>query len=427
MTRRLAVIGAGIGGCSAAYFARRHIPNEEVTLYEAQPRIGGRILTQPASGTNLELGAAFFNDMNPTVKAIIEVEHLEVKRLDERTNFAVWNGSEFVFRSNKQSIVTELELLAKYKLSLARTFLQIREAKQQFTNLHQTAQENPADVGELFEAAGLDKWYKKPFDELLSDEGVSRAFIDEAVSPITRTIYSQNADLGGLAGVSSLIGVYAGTMHNLTCGNSTLPDRLAEKSQASVHLGRKVDVVEKTPSGSFRVHADGYNGVFDGVFIAVPLETAEIKFEGVSMPNFAVQPYRVVYRRVVRGVFNPCYFGLEKGSEVPAVVLTTKEADPITQIGIQRVGNGEALVTVSSTQPIRDEAFEGMFKAGWAAVLEHQWRAAYPLFKPVAKLPPTRLDDGLLYVSAVEQAVASMETAAFSAWNAVKLLSSRLR
>ncbi len=76
-------------------------------------------------------------------------------------------------------------------------------------------------------------------------------FIEEAVSPITRTIYSQNADLGGLAGISSLIGVYSGAMYSLVCGNSSLPAHLLDVSEASIQRGTKIEAVEKTASGSY--------------------------------------------------------------------------------------------------------------------------------------------------------------------------------
>ena len=50
----LAVVGAGIGGCSAAYFARKTLPGIKLTIYDAQDRIGGRILTYNADGRLLE-------------------------------------------------------------------------------------------------------------------------------------------------------------------------------------------------------------------------------------------------------------------------------------------------------------------------------------------------------------------------------------
>jgi len=74
----LAVIGAGVGGCSAAYFARKFLPNVNVTIYDVQDRVGGRILTRNSGGVTLELGAAFFNRFNRTIMDIVRTEGLNL-------------------------------------------------------------------------------------------------------------------------------------------------------------------------------------------------------------------------------------------------------------------------------------------------------------------------------------------------------------
>jgi prenylcysteine oxidase/farnesylcysteine lyase len=418
----LAVVGAGIGGCSAAYFARKYLPGVNVTIYDAQDRIGGRILTYNATGVTLELGAAFFNGFNRTLLGIIKAEGLKITPVEERMDFAVWNGSEFVFRSNKQPSATVLKLLAKYKLSLARTFLLLRKVRRQVTKLYQEELKNPTDIREIFESTCLDKWYKKPFFEALIERGISQVFIDEIVTSITRVIYSQNADLGGFAGISSLIGVYSGATYRLAEGNSTLPVHLAEASNATIKLGKKVDIIEKTPKGTYRVHTGEDTEVFNSVIIATPLELADIKFDGLSVHGWEPQPYQTVYRRVMRGVFDPNYFGLKNSEDPPSIVLTTKDADPITQYSIQKASNGESLVTIYSPEPLNYNVFNGVFKNGGVSVLEHRWKAAYPIFKPVTKLPLTRIDKRLMYVSALEPSVSSMETSALSALNAVRML-----
>ena len=204
----LAVVGAGVGGCSAAYFARKYFPAVKVTIYDVQDRVGGRILTQKADGINLEVGASFFNGANKTILGIVNAERLRVQRVEKRFDFAVWNGSKFIFRSNKKAALTNLKLLLQYKLSIVRTLLLLREAKRQIAKLYGEEWKNPVNIDDLFELTGLKEWCAKTFDELLTERGVSSTFIDEVATPITRTIYSQNADLGGFAGISSLIGVY---------------------------------------------------------------------------------------------------------------------------------------------------------------------------------------------------------------------------
>ncbi len=418
----LAIIGAGIGGCSAAYFARKYFPNVNVTIYDSQDRIGGRILTFNGDGVVLELGATFFNRFNRTILGIVKDERLKMKPVKESRDFAVWNGSEFVFRSSKRSSITNLRLLAKYKLNLAQTFLLLRKAKGQVTSLYQEEQKKPGDIGEICEITGLDKWYKKSFFESLVERGISQDFIDEIVTPITRIIYSQNEDIGGFAGISSLIGVYSGTTYSLGDGNSTLPDHLVKVSNAKVKLGQKVDKIEKTLNGTYKVHTGEDRTAFDAVIVATPLDLAKIEFEGISMPGWEPQLYQTVYKKILRGVFDPAYFGMKDSGEVPAMAITTKDVDPITHYSIQKVSGNESLVMISSLNPITSNAFEGAFKNGEITVLEHCWKTAYPKFKPIAKLPRTHIDKRLIYACAIEPAVSSMETSALSALNAIKLL-----
>ena len=417
----LAVVGAGIGGCSAAYFARTYLPGVKVVIYDSQDRIGGRILTHNADGVTLELGAAFFNGLNKTLLDTVKAERLKITPVEGRMDFAVWNGSEFVFRSNRQPLATSLRLLAKYRLSLTRALSLLRKVRGQVTKLYRELR-NPADIGELFESTCLDEWYKKPLSEVLVERGISQAFIDEIVTPIARTIYSQNAELGGLAGISSMLGVYSGATYSLTEGNSILPVHLAEASNATIKLGQKVDIIEKTSDGNYRVYTGEEMAVFDSVIIATPLELADIEFEGLYVDGWEPRPHQAVYRKVMRGVLDPHYFGLRNSAEPPANVLTTKDSGPITQYSVQRVSDGEALVTISSPKPLNNSGFEGVFKNGAVSVLEHCWKAAYPVFKPLAKLPLTRIDKRLVYVNAVEPSVSSMETSALAASNAVRML-----
>ena len=249
---KLAIVGAGIGGCSAAYFAHKYLPNQNVTIYDSQNRIGGRIQTYNQSGVTIELGAAFFNCFNKTLLDIIKAEQLKITPLKGPKDFAVWNGAKIVFRSNKQSFATIFSLLAKYQLSIVRTFLLLRKVRGQVAKLYQEEQKNPADFEELFESADLDKWHRTSFLEELIKRGASQAFINEVITPLTRVIYSQNADLGGFAGLSALIGVYSGPTYSLADGNGSLPVHLANASKATVKLGQKVDRIEKTSQRNIR-------------------------------------------------------------------------------------------------------------------------------------------------------------------------------
>ncbi len=421
----LAVVGAGVGGCSAAYFARKYLPINRLTIYEAQDRVGGRILTREKHGINFELGASFFNSTNQTIVEIVKAEKLKVRYAEERFDFAVWDASKLIFRSNKKPAITSLKILQQYKLSIIRTLFLLKKARSQVARLYEQERKNPANMENLFDLAGLKEWCSMTFEELLTEKGASRTFIDEVASPITRTIYSQNADIGGLAGISSLLGVYGAPIYRFDGGNSSFPTHLAEASNAEVKLQKKVALIEKTSHG-YKVHAGDEAEIFDGVIIATPLELASIDLGGVAKLSGEPPLYQPVCTKIMRGILNPAYFGLNAATEPPSVILTTKDADPIKHCSIQKIGKSESLVTFSSTEPMEEEAFKGVFKKGLTPVLQHSWKAAYPIFKPINKIPPTRLDERLMYTGSVESAVSSMETAALSALNAVKMMKTDL-
>ena len=103
------------------------------------------------------------------------------------------------------------------------------------------------------------------------------------------------------------------------------------------------------------------------------------------------------------------------------MLLTTKGAGPITHIGVQRLSNGESLLSVSSKEPLTDDVIHRILKDG-KTVFEHNWKAAYPIFNPLEKIPQTRLDKRLIYLNSAEAAVSSMETSALSALNAVRMI-----
>ena len=61
---RVAVIGAGLSGLTAAYYLRQGLPDAEICVYEASGRVGGVIETERRDGWLIEHGADCFS-INP--------------------------------------------------------------------------------------------------------------------------------------------------------------------------------------------------------------------------------------------------------------------------------------------------------------------------------------------------------------------------
>jgi len=418
---KLAVIGAGIGGCSAAYFARKYLPDSKVTVYEMGNRVGGRVLTFKGEKMKIEIGAAFFNPTNKIVCNLVDEMGLKVKKLEESRDIAVWNGTKIIFKSSQQMFYSMLKLF-KYKFSVPKLLFLLREANGKIKKLYK--KEKPAEFWELFESIGLDKWYKMGFDQILVEMGIDRKFIDELITPITRIIYSQNAGLGGFAGLSSLLGVYGESMYSLKEGNDVLPRKLLEASESNVKLGSKVKSIQKTSNGSFRVLVGDNAPVFDGVIVAAPLEGADITFEGIAK-QWQAREYQKIYIKLMKGVVNLRYFNLETSTKLPSIILTSKEADPITRFSVNKSTKDESWVTVTSTEPIGNDLVDDLFKNG-RTILGYTWSAAYPIFKPTKKIPSTCLGKGLLYLNAIESAASSLESSTFAALNSIKTLKEQL-
>ena len=423
----LAVIGAGIGGCSAAYFARKYLPDSKVTVYEMKNRVGGRAFTFNLEGMKNELGASFFNSSTKIICGLVDEMGLKAKKLEEFMDIAVWNGTEITFKSSQPTFYKLLSLFTKYHLSVPKLLLLLRNANGKIKKLYKLQETNPAEFWKLFESAGLDQYYKMPFDKILVEIGVDKKFIDELITPITRIIYSQNAGLGGFAGLSSLLGVYSDAVYSLKDGNDVLPRKLLEASDSKVKLETKVKSIEKTPNGSFRVIVGEDSSVFDAVIVATPLEVADIAFDGLENKKWQLREYQKIFIRLMKGTVNSRYFNLDSSAKLPSIILTTRETDPITRFSISgSTKDNESWVAVTSTEPISNDLLGDLFKNG-ATVLDHTWTAAYPIFKPTQKIPNTSLDSKLLYPNAIESTASSLETSAFAALNSIKTIKHQLK
>ena len=420
----LAIIGAGIGGCSAAYFAHKYLPDSKVTVYEMEERIGGRVFTFNMEKMKSEIGASFFNPINKTVCNIVKEMDFNIEKLEDPMEIAVFNGTEIVFRSSQSNLYTMLKLFTKYKLSVLRLLLSLREANGKIRKWYE--EERSVEFWELFERVDLDKWYKMPLDQILVEMGVDKDFIDEIITPITRIIYSQNAELGGFAGISSLLGVYGESMYSLEDGNDVLPRKLLEASASKVKLGCKVKSIEKMSNGFFRLLSEDNISVFDGVIIAAPLEVADIAVDNVAVQKSQACEYQKIYIRVMNGTVDSRYFNLDASTKLPSTILTSKEADPITRFSVRESTRDESWVTVTSTEPIGNDLLDDLFKNG-RTILDHTWKAAYPVFKPTQKIPSTFLDKGLIYLNAIESAASSLESSAFAALNGIKAIKEQLK
>ena len=162
------------------------------------------------------------------------------------------------------------------------------------------------------------------------------------------------------------------------------------------------------------------------MIVAAPLEVADITFEGVANQKQQVRKYQKIYIRLMKGTIDSRYFNLESSTKLPSIILTSKEADPITRFSITESTKDDSWVTVTSTEPISNNLLDELFKNG-RTILDHTWSAAYPVFKPIQKIPSSCLEKGLLYLNAIESAASSLESSTFAALRSIKTIKEQLR
>lgn len=69
---KVAIIGGGISGLAAAYFIKSASPDTEVTVFEKETRLGGKLRTEELEGSRIEAGADSFLVREPNALKLAE-------------------------------------------------------------------------------------------------------------------------------------------------------------------------------------------------------------------------------------------------------------------------------------------------------------------------------------------------------------------
>jgi oxygen-dependent protoporphyrinogen oxidase len=79
---RILILGGGISGLSAAWYAKERYPEAHITLFEASDRLGGFLGTEKQNGFSFERGARTFSSVrSPRLRALLSALGLESELL----------------------------------------------------------------------------------------------------------------------------------------------------------------------------------------------------------------------------------------------------------------------------------------------------------------------------------------------------------
>lgn len=270
--QRVAVIGSGISGLSAAWLLSK---NHEVVLYEAEARIGGHANTIDIPGTGpVDTGFIVYNDRNyPNFQAMLA--HLGVESLATEMSFAASldNGG---FEYCGEGI---LGMLGQRRNALRPRFWSLLRDLLRFYREAPAALERP-------EMRGL------TLGEYLHRNNYSNSFIDGHLLPMAAAIWSSKAH--DIRSYPLLAFVRFFESHGLLQlwerprwrtvkgGSRSYVTELLAGFSGSVRLSTPVQKVQRDAAGATVIDASGHSDRFDKVLIATHADQALAMLENPS-------------------------------------------------------------------------------------------------------------------------------------------------
>lgn len=271
---RVAVIGAGLAGLSAAY--RLHKAGVHVDVYEARHHVGGRVMTARVNGKIVELGGRSFADGGDARHIRTLAKEVGIEIVDETfdTYAEYFTGDVFI----SFDMVQALRGLDAQALRQ-----RLEEAARGATSLK--------DVFDaLFEPGS--SIYKLLRMRIAAYEGGD---IQELSPVYIETLYHML--LGGIAAAHS--GGSEDAVRHISYireGNALLPIKLAAALGDNLYLGKQLARVSNVASGALRLSfGDGVEIEADKVIFAMPCSVYnDIMFEDGIIPQERLDAIRKV-------------------------------------------------------------------------------------------------------------------------------------
>ncbi|KAF2096307.1 prenylcysteine oxidase 1 [Rhizodiscina lignyota] len=385
--RRVAVIGAGAAGASAAYHLRKFADEAgvkaNITIFERNAYIGGRSTTVQAfddpSSDPIELGASIFVKVNYILSNATEEFGLRTVELGSAREYdgyngtarlaaapllGVWDGEKFLITQSATNRWWDTaKLLWRYGLAPIRTNNLVKKTVNAFLSLYEEPMFPFASLSDAAYELGLTAVTATTGWQYLEENKVGGLFAQEVVQAATRVNYAQN--LGLIHGLETMVCMATDGAVGVEGGNWKIFEKMVEGATKDVLLGTAVSAVRKVEGGGYILEwkeVEGGDGSaeskmksehFDSVVLAAPHQFSDIEIA----PESKRVPDKVPYVQLHVTLFtsphllSPQAFNLPPDELVPEIILTTLQPDE--KPGSDPKGVGRAgFFSISLLQPI---------------------------------------------------------------------------
>lgn len=455
--RKVAVIGAGITGASAAYHLRERNPDSglAITIYEKNHQVGGRIKSTKVydgayGSQQVETGAHSFYADDECVQDLIDETGLRSKLRSQtpvKKTVGVWDGRSFLLRAEgdlkartwrERLRYTWRYGLPKYQFDkwVAKKLPPFQRLLGPYRTIHRNISTDIEELGLIAEKRNCARHCLRNV--------ASPAFSREVVEATTRAWNAQ--DLTSLNGLASLVAMNPALTNSMAHGqNQRLIDRLVKLADVDLRLNSTVTGIKSSAGRKYRLTVQANedqdqplrdaDADFDSIIIAAPLQMAKLEFDigGVSLAN-ALSPY--VARHVTHftspepDTLSPAFFNVSTVNEIPETIFTAAsngvlnpEFFSIESSHAHFGRNGcvlesEHLYKVVSAAPLEDAMIlrllgkrpnSSLEANGIQWVHRQAWHHAFPEHSKHAMLDDVEIADSIFYTGAGEEIASSLE------------------
>ncbi|KAM5227855.1 prenylcysteine oxidase 1 [Ctenodactylus gundi] len=446
---KIAIIGAGIGGTSSAYYLRQKFGKDvKIDVFERQ-EVGGRLATLTVDGQDYEAGGSVIHPLNLHMKRFIKDLGLSAVPASSGGLVGVYDGESLVFEESSWFIINMLKLVWRYGFQSLRMHMWVEDVLDKFMRIYRYQSHDYAfsSVEKLLHAIGGDDFLgllNHTLRETLQKAGFSEKFLNEMIAPIMRVNYGQSTDLSAFVGAVSMTGADSG-LWAVEGGNKLVCSRLLQASKSNLISGSVISVEEKTrtketgnPTKMYEViyqaGSEILSDFYDIVFVATPLNR---KMSNITFLNFDPpieefdQFYKQIVTTIIKGELNSTVFTSRAKNQFDlSTILVMDSSDLlINSLGIVSSvrekrhpppsEDGTNVWKMFSSDVLTKRQIMKLFLSYDYAV-KKTW-LAYPAYKPPQKCPSIILHDRLYYINGIEFAASAMEMSAIGGYNAALL------